>query len=73
VAASWASPNIRYEPQPVDAGAAPPQMLERYAQSGRAGGRKKLLRLFNLAFHHLDDAAAKAVLKNTVETSDGFA
>jgi hypothetical protein len=30
-------------------------------------------RLFNLAFHHFEDPLAKAILKNTLETSDGFA
>lgn len=32
-----------------------------------------MFRLFNLAFHHFDDPLAKAILKNTLETSDGFA
>ncbi|OAA53797.1 hypothetical protein SPI_09242 [Niveomyces insectorum RCEF 264] len=32
----------------------------------------RVFRLFNLAFHHFDDPLARAILKNTVETSDGF-
>ncbi|KAL8365947.1 hypothetical protein RB595_004633 [Gaeumannomyces hyphopodioides] len=33
---------------------------------------RKIFRLFNLAFHHFDDPLARAILKDTVETSDGF-
>ena len=65
------SPNIRYESEPVDASAAARGMIETHAGVGK--GRKKVLRLFNLAFHHFDDGLARAILKNTVETSDGFA
>lgn len=34
---------------------------------------QKIFRLFNLAFHHFDDPLARAILKNTLETSHGFA
>lgn len=34
---------------------------------------RKVFRLFNLAFHHFDDPLARAILKNTLETSQGFA
>lgn len=33
---------------------------------------KKECRMFNLAFHHLDDDVAAAVLKNTIETADAI-
>lgn len=71
--AAAASPNLSFVPEPVDAADAPADLLERYkkAETG-AEGAKKVFRLFNLAFHHFDDPLAKAILKNTVETSDGF-
>ncbi|KAL7951625.1 hypothetical protein V8C42DRAFT_12852 [Trichoderma barbatum] len=60
------SPRITYERQPVDAGNAPKHLIER--QDG-----KKVMRLFNLSFHHFDDALARRVLKDAVDTSHGFA
>ncbi|KAF9875961.1 hypothetical protein CkaCkLH20_06407 [Colletotrichum karsti] len=70
---SWAraaakSEHIGYEPKSVDAANAPLDLL-----AGYRGKDKKIFRLFNLAFHHFDDPLAKAILKNTLETSDGFA
>ncbi|OLN95982.1 hypothetical protein CCHL11_07094 [Colletotrichum chlorophyti] len=70
---SWAraaakSDHIGYEPRSVDAAAAPGDLVAGYASGG-----KKVFRLFNLAFHHFDDPLASAILKNTLETSDGFA
>jgi hypothetical protein len=62
------SPNISYEPGSVDAANVPPELVGRYKNEG-----KKVMRLFSLAFHHFDDPLAKAILKNTVETSDAFA
>jgi hypothetical protein len=76
---SWAeiaaaSPHISYEPQPVDASAAPAALFERFTRRGRDGKSKKgVFRLFNLAFHHFDDDLARAILRNTVETSEGLA
>ncbi|KAI1866850.1 uncharacterized protein JN550_007397 [Neoarthrinium moseri] len=69
---SWAviakqSAHITYEPSSVDAANAPPGLVGRYKSAG-----KKVFRLFNLAFHHFDDPLARAILKNTVESSDGF-
>lgn len=61
------SPNIRYEAESVDATHAPRGLIERV----RAGGNK-VFRLFNLAFHHFDDPLAREILKDTLETSDGF-
>lgn len=62
------SPNISYEPGSVDAANVPPELVGRYKKEG-----KKVMRLFSLAFHHFDDPLARAILKNTVETSDAFA
>ncbi|KAK5995201.1 hypothetical protein PT974_03599 [Cladobotryum mycophilum] len=60
------SPNIMYHNDPVNAAKAPQELISR--QDG-----KKVMRLFNLAFHHFDDPLASQILKDTVETSDGFA
>ncbi|KAL5604350.1 hypothetical protein BROUX41_002322 [Berkeleyomyces rouxiae] len=59
---------LSFESQSVDAAAAPRDLMQRWT---RNGGR--VFRLFNLAFHHFDDTLARRILKNTVETSDGFA
>ncbi|KAI0022834.1 hypothetical protein F4780DRAFT_777296 [Xylariomycetidae sp. FL0641] len=66
-AASKESLHLTYIPQPVDASAAPTNLIRQHTARG-----KKVFRLFNLAFHHFDDNLARAILKNTVETSDGF-
>ncbi|KAM7202529.1 hypothetical protein V8F33_002749 [Rhypophila sp. PSN 637] len=65
--ASSQSQNLSFVPYPVDASSAPPSLVETYKGQG-----KKVFRLFNLAFHHFDDPLAKAILRNTLETSDGF-
>ncbi|EHK44085.1 hypothetical protein TRIATDRAFT_150578 [Trichoderma atroviride IMI 206040] len=59
-------PQISYERQSVDASKAPKHLVER--QDG-----KKVMRLFNLAFHHFDDVLARDILRDTVKTSHGFA
>ncbi|KAK4230178.1 hypothetical protein QBC38DRAFT_470236 [Podospora fimiseda] len=59
-----ASPNLTFIPESVDASNAPASLTQ---QQG-----KKVFRLFNLAFHHFDDTLARKILKNTVDTSDGF-
>ncbi|TFB06561.1 hypothetical protein CCMA1212_000489 [Trichoderma ghanense] len=59
-------PRIMFEREPVDASSAPSHLIHR--KDG-----KKVLRLFNLSFHHFDDALARAILKDTVNTSHGFA
>ncbi|KAL7622173.1 hypothetical protein AAE478_007676 [Parahypoxylon ruwenzoriense] len=76
---SWAaaaakSDHLTYVPQPIDAAAAPTELLQQYLQNANGSGENKkgIFRLFNLAFHHFDDSLARAILKNTVETSDGF-
>jgi hypothetical protein len=65
--AASASPNLSYVSDSVDAAQAPADLVGRYKDEGT-----KVFRLFNLAFHHFDDPLAKAILKNTIETSDGF-
>lgn len=62
------SKNVSFVPKPVDATNAPADLLH-----GIDGGDKKVFRLFNLAFHHFDDDLASLILKNTLETADGFA
>ncbi|KAI0178650.1 hypothetical protein GGR52DRAFT_532951 [Hypoxylon sp. FL1284] len=73
-AASKKSDRLTYVSRPVDAANAPEDLLRRYGakKNGGAGGNKGIFRLFNLAFHHFDDDLARAILKNTVETSEGF-
>ena len=60
--ASSKSDNLTFVGKPVDAANAPNDLVE----SG------KVFRLYNLAFHHFDDPLAKAILKNTLQTSEGF-
>ncbi|KAJ4190171.1 hypothetical protein NW755_005310 [Fusarium falciforme] len=60
------NPLVTYEREPVDASAAPEHL------SRRDDGTKPF-RLFNLAFHHFDDDLAKAILRDTIQTSEGFA
>lgn len=59
-------PEISFERESVDASDAPQRLVKR--EDG-----KDIIRLFNLAFHHFDDPLASKILKNTVETSQGFA
>ncbi|KAK3349108.1 hypothetical protein B0T25DRAFT_632675 [Lasiosphaeria hispida] len=65
--AALLSPNLSFVRTSVDAAHAPGDLVGGYKAEG-----KKVFRLFNLAFHHFDDPLARAILKNTVETSDGF-
>ncbi|OTB11132.1 hypothetical protein K445DRAFT_322319 [Daldinia sp. EC12] len=71
-AASKKSDRLSYVARPVDAANAPADLLQRYAGKSNGGSGKGIFRLFNLAFHHFDDELARAILKNTVETSDGL-
>ncbi|KAI1473021.1 uncharacterized protein F4812DRAFT_36210 [Daldinia caldariorum] len=73
-AACKKSDRLTYVAQPVDAARAPDDLIRRYTEdkeNNKKNGRG-IFRLFNLAFHHFDDDLARAILKNTVETSDGF-
>lgn len=81
-AAAAQSRNVHYATEPVDASAAEPTAI--LAAAGLAADPAststqstappppRVFRLFNLAFHHFDDPLAAAILRNTVETSDGF-
>ncbi|KAI0830407.1 hypothetical protein F5Y06DRAFT_290705 [Hypoxylon sp. FL0890] len=69
-AAAKKSDRLTYVSHPVDAAHAPADLLRRYGRKGENG--KGIFRLFNLAFHHFDDDLARSILKNTVETSEGF-
>ncbi|KAK2627785.1 hypothetical protein QTJ16_002431 [Diplocarpon rosae] len=62
--ASKHSENLTFVSDPVDAANAPSSL-------NGADGRR-IFRLYNLAFHHFDDKLAMAILKNTLETADGF-
>ncbi|PSS22157.1 hypothetical protein M430DRAFT_99534, partial [Amorphotheca resinae ATCC 22711] len=58
------SDNLSFISESVDAANAPANL--------NVQGGKKAFRLYNLAFHHFDDDLAKAILRNTIETADGF-
>lgn len=60
------NPYVKYDGRSVDASRAPDKLVK------RADGRK-VFRLFNLAFHHFDDPLARDILRDTVDTSHGFA
>jgi hypothetical protein len=62
--ASKRSENLSFVSAPVDAANAPADL------NGSDG--KKIFRLYNLAFHHFEDKLGMAILKNTIETADGF-
>ncbi len=62
--ASKQSENLTFIGEPVDATNAPACLI------GKDG--KKIFRLYNLAFHHFEDDLGSAILKNTLETADGF-
>lgn len=64
------SDNLHYIPASVDASAASPakELLKNVPNTNNKG----VMRLFSLAFHHFDDVLASNILKNTLETSDGF-
>ncbi|KAH8818991.1 hypothetical protein F5884DRAFT_892104 [Xylogone sp. PMI_703] len=58
------SENLSFIADPVDASNAPPDL------SGNDG--RKVFRLYNLAFHHFPDDLGTDILRNTLETADGF-
>lgn len=74
-AASKRSENLKFIPESVDAANAPRGLLKDiHHGDGTNGinGETKVFRLYNLAFHHFDDALGGEILKNTLETADGF-
>ncbi|CZR52240.1 uncharacterized protein PAC_02117 [Phialocephala subalpina] len=60
------SEHLSFVAEPVDAANAP-RSLE-----GNKGEGKKIFRLYNLAFHHFEDKLGMDILRNTIETADGF-
>lgn len=69
------SDNLSYVARGVDAANAPRDLLDGVVTEGVDGDgkeKKKVMRLFSLAFHHFDDDLASKILENTAETADGF-
>ncbi|RDL37105.1 Uncharacterized protein BP5553_04538 [Venustampulla echinocandica] len=58
------SEHLSFVSEPVDAANAPANL------NGHDG--QKIFRLYNLAFHHFDDKLGSDILRNTIETADGF-
>jgi hypothetical protein len=58
------SEHLSFVSKSVDAANAPTDLIKRDG--------KKTFRLFFLAFHHFDDPMAREILRNTLETADGF-
>ncbi|KAG9242837.1 hypothetical protein BJ878DRAFT_513548 [Calycina marina] len=58
------SEHLSFVKESVDAANAPVQL------NGTDG--KKIFRLYNLAFHHFDDNLGSDILRNTLDTADGF-
>ncbi|KAH7020864.1 uncharacterized protein B0I36DRAFT_26201 [Microdochium trichocladiopsis] len=80
--AARSSARLHYVARPVNAAAAPRDLVSQATSSvtttthpGDSGvpvpGRDTF-RLFNLAFHHFDDPAARSILRDTLATSSGF-
>ncbi|CAD6449140.1 0d52555a-b56d-42bc-a31a-1772494bb005 [Sclerotinia trifoliorum] len=67
--ASKRSENLNFISESVDAANAPRNLLKNV---NGVNGETKVFRLYNLAFHHFDDGLGSKILKNTVETADGF-
>ena len=68
------SGRLGYVADEVDATAAPADLLSKVEGGGVSSSSQKkgIFRLFSLAFHHFDDDLAQGILKNTIESSDGF-
>lgn len=80
-AAASRSAQIHYSPHPVDASDSPPNLLATLEPplpspllpSSSSSKQPATFRTFHLAFHHFPDPLARAILRNTMETSAGFA
>ena len=59
------SDHLHYVARSVDAGNAPRDLLA-------SRGEGKVFRMFNLAFHHFDDELADKILRNSMDTAEGF-
>jgi hypothetical protein len=62
--ASKRSENLSFVSESVDASNAPASL--------NAKDGKRIFRLYNLAFHHFDNKLGSDILRNTLETADGF-
>lgn len=74
--ASSRSPQVHHAPFSVDASASPPDLLSCVnppLPSSSSAAPQKIFRTFHLAFHHLPDPLASAVLHDTLTTSHGLA
>jgi hypothetical protein len=77
--ASAESGHLHYISTPVDAANTSSSLLQDATLSPLASAdtaqrmrRQKTFRLFFLAFHHMPDPAAKEILRNTLDTAEGF-
>lgn len=71
------SANLSFIPQSVDAtdtSHAPPLVISKTSSASTSGnsGDHKSIHLYNLSFHHFDDADAGKIMRNTLETADGL-
>ncbi|KAL8907426.1 MAG: hypothetical protein Q9207_001396 [Kuettlingeria erythrocarpa] len=66
------SPHLHYIPQPIDA-CSTPRDLTSLTSSPQPLPPRKPFHLFSLAFHHFPDPLARAVLRNALRNSSGFA
>ncbi|KAL8831295.1 MAG: hypothetical protein Q9191_000951 [Dirinaria sp. TL-2023a] len=66
------SDHVKFVRESVDAGDAPLNLLAKVDGLSSDEQRKKIFRLFSLAFHHFDNDAAIQILRNTLATSSGF-
>lgn len=63
-------------PHPVDAANVAESLVEGFRDGGgEEGGKRKVFRMFCLAFHHFPDRLARRILKGAVEgagVGEGF-
>ena len=71
------SAHLSFIPQSVDARSPPASAMSDLALDANdrstAPQKTKVFRLFCLSFHHFNDQEAMQILKNTMDTADGFA
>ncbi|KAF1345473.1 hypothetical protein BDV97DRAFT_361171 [Delphinella strobiligena] len=68
------SANLSFLPQPVDATRAPATVISKTsARCPFPSSHTKIFHLFCLSFHHFGDEDAGEIVRNMLETSDGFA
>ncbi|KAF2115603.1 hypothetical protein BDV96DRAFT_492478 [Lophiotrema nucula] len=67
------SEHLSYIADSVDASTPPRRKSLRFTSQSQPESATRIFRLFNLSFHHFDDATAQEVLRSTFKDSDGFA